>query len=227
MSGEAIPGDTLATMPPDPGAKVLAFPPIAGRIGASRFNTAAMPQVTRAGQVAECMAHAHEDADFRDRVGEGDAARDVRDWARAEQGYAAGLARHPLHWGYCIQLAHVIKEQGQFERAEVWYRSAVAMGAPADMVDQHLAFVARQSGITWRRRADPRLDVPPLLAPPTRHDIGLLAELCAIPGMADDVAALELLRHAPDCRAVLRRFSAHGDFARSNRGFLELVGGLA
>jgi hypothetical protein len=191
----------------------------------SRFDLGGLAAVTRAAQVAETLAEAPADPVFRDAVARGDAARDGGDWALAEREYAAALDRYPLHWGYSIQFAHAVKEQGDLVRAEAWYRNAVALGAPPGMVDEHLDFVARRNSWDGPRRSRPRLDVSPLLAPPTLSDIALLITLLRVPGLADDHVMLTLLRDAPDNRAVVMRLMAHPAFARTNRGFLDLVRG--
>ena len=131
----------------------------------------------------------------------------------------------PLHWGYAIQHAHAIKEQRNFLGAEAWYRSAVALGAPADMVDEHLGYVARVNGSGFVRRGMPDLAVAPLHAPPTWHAFRLLARLARVPGLADEDLALPLLRDARDNRAVLIRLIGMPEFARSNGAFLEILRG--
>jgi hypothetical protein len=190
----------------------------------SGFDLTACPRTTRAEQVANTLAHAPSDARFQEAVAGGDAARDAGDWAQAEHDYGVALRRWPLHWGYCIQFAHAVKEQGQFVRAESWYRSAVALGAPGEMVDEHLAFVARHNGFTGAYRT-PALNVAPLLAPPTVPDIALLAGLARIPGQADDDLTLMLLRDARDNRAVLLHLMTLPAFARANRAFLAVLRG--
>lgn len=191
----------------------------------SRFNLAVLPSVTRAAQIARTLDQAGVDNRFCDHVARADAARDTADWATAERNYGEALRLFPLHWGYCVQHAHAIKEQGNYPGAEAWYRSAVALGAPADMVDEHLAYVARLNGAVFVRRGMPDLSVMPLLAPPTLHDIQLFGWLARVPGLAGEDLALPLLRSARDNRAVLIRLIAKPEFARSNRVFLEILRG--
>ena len=189
------------------------------------FTLAAMGMVTRAGQIAVTLATSGADERFCGHIARADAARDCGDWGLAEAEYAAALRRFPLHWGYCIQYAHAIKEQGRFAHAEIWYRSAVALAAPADAVDEHLAFVCHSSGVAYQSHSVPDLAVPPLLAPPTWHDIATLARLARVPHCAGDDQALVLLRSAADNRAVLRHLLERHDFARANRDFLSVVAG--
>jgi hypothetical protein len=189
----------------------------------SRFDIAAMPGLTRAEQIAMTLEQACADDRFCECIAQADAARDSGDWAVAAREYANALRQFPLHWGYCIQYAHTVKEQGLHPLAEAWYRSAVALGAPAGMVDEHLAFVARKNGAAFVRRGMPDLAVPPMQAPPTIHDIRLLAELTRVPGMGGEDLALDILRNLPDNRAVLVRMLAMPAFARANRLLLDIL----
>lgn len=189
-----------------------------------RFDLSALPMQTRAEQIAATLDNAFRDDRFRDHVTLADAARDRGDWVMAELEYGNALRRFPLHWGYCIQFAHAVKEQQHYVLAEVWYRSAVALGAPAEMVDQHLAFVARLNGSDFVRDCDPRLDVPPMQAPPTVHDIRVLGGVTRVPGLAGEDLALHLLRTAPDNRAVLLHMLDMPGFVQSNRAFLAILG---
>jgi hypothetical protein len=210
-------------IPPDPAPPIVpdARVPVAQQ--RSRFAMSALPQTTRAQQIARAMARASGDDRFCTAIAQADAARDAGDWACAMDHYGAALRACPLHWGYAIQYAHMAKEQGLTLTAEAWYRSAVALGAPADMVDQHLAFVARINGVDFVRRGAPDLDVAPMLAPPAVHDIRLLGTLTRVPGLADDALVLDLLRTMPDNRAVLRHMLAMPECARANRTLLEIL----
>lgn len=189
-----------------------------------RFDLSSLPVQTRAEQIAATLDNAFGDDRFRDHVMLGDAARDRGDWITAELEYGNGLRRFPMHWGYCIQFGHAVKEQQQYPLAEVWYRSAVALGAPADMVDQHLAFVARLNGSGFVRDANPKLDVPPMLAPPTVHDIRVLGGLTRVQGLSGTDLVLHLLRTAPDNRAVLLQMLDMPTFVHANRAFLAILG---
>lgn len=189
------------------------------------FDLGAFPRQTRAQQIAATLGNAFSDDAFRMHVLAADGARDCGDWRMAEIEYGRALRLFPLHWGYLIQYAHAIKEQGNFPRAEAYYRSAVALGAPADMVDEHLQFVAHRSGSSFVRGAAADLDVAPLLAPPTMHDIGVMIELCGVRRHLDEEAALALLREEPDNRSVLVKLFALPEFARANRAFLDVLRG--
>ena len=66
----------------------------------------------------------------------GDAARDRKDWAVAEQEYAAHLAAAPGDQPIWVQYGHCLKEQGKRVEAESAYRRAIEL-APDD-ADAHL-----------------------------------------------------------------------------------------
>lgn len=198
---------------------------IAGADNGSAFDLAAYGVLTRAQQIAATMTRAFDNAAFRDSVQRGDEARDIGDWAAAESGYRAALALFPLHWGYLVQYAHMIKEQGRFDRAEAYYRSAVALGAPAEMVDEHLAFVAARCGLSFVREANPDLEVAPLQAPPTMHDVRVLAQLCGLADPPGEAQAAQMIRTLPTNAAVLAALIADPGFARPNMTFLDVMRG--
>ena len=187
------------------------------------FDLSALPLQTRADQIATTLDRSVGDEMFCGHIALADAARDRGDWVTAELEYGYALRRYPMHAGYCVQFAHVVKEQQLYVRAEIWYRSAVALGAPADMVDQHLAFVARLNGAVFVRNAMPVLDVAPMAAPPTVHDIRVLGALLRVPGLADEDLLLHLMRTAPDNRAVLMHMLDMPGFVQSNRAFLSIL----
>jgi len=66
----------------------------------------------------------------------GDAARDSKNWAVAEQEYAAHLATAPGDQPIWVQYGHCLKEQGKRVEAETAYRRAIEL-APED-ADAHL-----------------------------------------------------------------------------------------
>jgi tetratricopeptide (TPR) repeat protein len=68
--------------------------------------------------------------------GAGDLARDRRDWAAAEAGYAAYLAAQPDDADIWMQLGHALKEQGNRSGAEAAYRKSLAL--KPDDADAHL-----------------------------------------------------------------------------------------
>jgi len=208
-------------------ATELALPAPDARAGRAeprgRFDISSLPGVTRAEQIAMTLDKAMADQRFRDAIARADASRDSGDWVTATREYGHALRLFPLHWGYSVQYAHTVKEQGLHAEAEAWYRSAVALGAPPDMVDEHLSFVARRNGVMFVRRGMPDLAVPPMLAPPTVHDIRLLVELARVPGFADEELELDILRNLPDNRAALMRMLGMPAFARTNRVFLDIL----
>ena len=174
------------------------------------FDLSALPLQTRADQIATTLDRSVGDEMFCGHIALADAARDRGDWVTAELEYGYALRRYP-------------KDKQLYVRAEIWYRSAVALGAPADMVDLHLAFVARLNGAVFVRNAMPVLDVAPMAAPPTVHDIRVLGALLRVPGLADEDLVLHLMRTAPDNRAVLLHMLDMPGFVQSNRAFLSIL----
>lgn len=176
---------------------------------------------TRADQIARSFARAAVDGVFRESIASADAARDRGEWGQAERAYRAALGRCPWHWGYLVQLGHALKEQERTGAAEIAYRSAFALGAAADEVDEHLAWVARVNGVRFVRKSDPQLDVAPMQALPTRQDVLVLARLCGLGAECDEEAILRLMRHCPDNRTVLLDLMGSARFAAVNGAFLD------
>lgn len=91
---------------------------------------------------------------FRALVSEAEFARSKAEWTRsaadwnaAEQSYAAALSAYPFERSYWLVLGHTIKEQGNLAGAEICYRTAVALGQPAQDVAVHFEFVVQQQGL--------------------------------------------------------------------------------
>lgn len=96
--------------------------------------------------VVASLEFASRDNHFRALVGAADKARDAHAWNRAEALYARALSLYPYHHGYCVQLAHMLKEQGRLADAELHYRTALALGGSPGDVREHLDFVCRVNG---------------------------------------------------------------------------------
>lgn len=161
---------------------------------------------------------------FRDLIIRADAARDNRDWKRAADNYGEALRLFPFERSYWTQLGHAVKEQGVFADAEVYYRTALAYGAPELDVLPHARFVLAQQCVSEDRF-------------PFRIQDGNAAAR-QVPGGPDVTAYSRLLWGAlsvdvPDTLALLRISSTCDDlvaamvrdprFERANRVWLELV----
>jgi ABC-type polysaccharide/polyol phosphate transport system ATPase subunit len=114
-------------------------------IGAS-LSTArpVVSRINRGLMIESSQRAALADDRFRVHVQQGDWARDSREWSAAEREYTAALALYPYQRTFWTQLGHVTREQGKSTPAEVAYRTAVALGAPADEVDEFLHSVLAQ-----------------------------------------------------------------------------------
>lgn len=91
---------------------------------------------------------------FRALVNEAEFARSRAEWTRAqtdwqaaEQSYTAALSAYPFERSYWLVLGHTVKEQGNLAGAEICYRTAAALGQPAQDVAVHLEFVVQQQGL--------------------------------------------------------------------------------
>jgi len=154
----------------------------------------------RAALIEVAQHRALGDERFRMLVREADWRRDARDWAAAEERYAAALALHPYQRSYWVQHAHVAKESGHFARAEASYRTACALGEPAADVVEHIRFVTARSGAepdAWP--IHPYRKGPASLQSPGRPDVQALAWLLWPGRTIDDEEVVDLLRRHGSC----------------------------
>lgn len=186
----------------------------------TRFDAA-----TRAEAIYLDHAGAATDPEFIKLAVQADAARDARHWGEAEFYYWRALELYPFQSGYRVQYAHVIKEQDKLDWAEVHYRSAVAEGAEAYLVEEHLQFVARRNRAVYVPRVQPDLNVTPLDAPPTFHDVQTFAWLCWHDAEINSNDALAMMRECETNRDVLLAMASHDRFVERNRPFLEVLRG--
>ncbi|MEM6946138.1 MAG: hypothetical protein AAF565_20520, partial [Pseudomonadota bacterium] len=172
------------------------------------------------------VAAARHDPLFQARVREGDASREAAAWPAAAGSYRAALDLYPLHPGYWIQLGHVRKELGLTHGAEAAYRSARALGASADEVEQHLLFVCSLNGVELGN-APLQTGSLPLDEPPIEIEARALWETF-LDGPCEDETAALLMRLSPK-RRLVEHLLDHPDFAARNRGLLAMLietGGL-
>jgi tetratricopeptide (TPR) repeat protein len=123
---------------------------------------------------------------FLDLVGRGDTLRDDRNFEQAEVCYREALGLLPLHGGYRVQYAHVLKEQQKHVQAFIHYCFALSTGAPIHDVAEHLVFAAKQAAIDADLSAVERLAAAwkvlertsnPWDAPPVEGDFTEFARL--------------------------------------------------
>jgi tetratricopeptide (TPR) repeat protein len=196
-----------------------------GRPGAALdlLRAAPLAATDRPAAVAASLAAAGRDPDFQAAVRDADAARDEGDFARGEFLYWRCLQLYPLHHGYLTQYGHCLKEQGKFAEAEAVYRSALALGAPADDLGRHIAAAAAA------READPALPAAapdaaaPADLPPTLDEVALLLALLLQRGPASAEETLDLLRDCPTRADVALALVARPDFPRANADLLALL----
>lgn len=177
----------------------------------------------------EAIFHDHAgaalDPEFQTWAAQADAARDLGRWGEAEYYYWRSLELYPFHSGYRVQYAHVIKEQGKLDWAEVHYRSALAEGAEEELVGEHLLFVARRNRVDFAPRLQLDLNVAPLDAPPAFYDLQTLAWLIWCDAEINSFDALALMRQCETNRDVVLAMARHDRFVERNRPFLEILRG--
>jgi len=177
---------------------------------------------THLGASALALRAAAHDLGFQRIIEEADLARDAREWTEAGELYREALRAYPDHYGYVVQYAHCLKEQGQFAEAECHYRSALALGARRSDVDEHLIFVATRQGYPANFAGDseaPAADGEPLDAPPTMADVELAIFLLLgrEPALPEIV---QLMRSHRSLRSLIVAIIEEGSFVSANARLL-------
>ena len=148
---------------------------------------------------------------FRVAVQAADWQRDDGNWAEAEAGYAQALELYPYQRSYWAQKAHMAKEQGAFVRAEIGYRTAIALGEAYDDVHEHLAFVMDRQGASLDRHpAHVYSGVRAKDAAPGASDFAVFARAVWGSEHHDDADTLQLLRENRTCDELLAAMLAKG-----------------
>lgn len=153
-------------------------------------------------------------------VQDADWKRDAGDWAEAEAGYAEALELYPYQRSYWVQRAHMAKEQGADARAEIGYRTAIALGEAYADVREHLEFVMGRQGADMAdcpaqvyAGEDAERDAP------ASPDIELFARAAWNQSDVADEEVLRLLRDFATCDEALAAMVADPRF-EAGRGRL-------
>lgn len=179
----------------------------------------------RATLVASSQAVALSDSHFLAHVGTADALRDQQRWQEAEASYAAALRLYPWERSYWVQRGHMAKEQEAFERAEIFYRTACALGAKPSDVVEHLRFIMAKAGCDEAQSPIRfHIEGPAALQVPGEPDVAALGRLLWQVGGIADHHILHLLRRCPTCDDLVVAMCGDTRFERANRIWLELVG---
>ena len=164
------------------------------------------------------------DSRFLAHVRDGDALRDQQRWPEAAAAYESALRLHPWERSYWVQLGHMAKEQEDFPKAEIAYRTACALGAPGHDVVEHLRFVMQRQGadehrwpVRFYRNSDGPGDVP------AYPDVALFGRLLWNVGGMSDADMLLLLRDCPTLDGLVVTMCADSRFERAHRPWLELI----
>lgn len=187
-------------------------------IGAS-LSTAkpVVSHVNRAMMIESSQRAALADERFRIHVQQGDWARDTKDWASAEQEYAAALRLYPYQRSYWTQHGHVTKEQGQFAKAEISYRTAVALGVAEDEVAEFIQFVAaRHSDGAHTHGVRGFRPGPASGQPPGKPDVEIFAQLLWLTDEVEERNQLDLIRTCTTCDLLMAAMIADERFAAAH-----------
>ena len=155
---------------------------------------------------------------FRVCVQQADWKRDAAQWPEAEEDYARALALFPFQRSYWVQKGHVSKEAGAYVRAEIAYRTAIALGEAFEDVREHLDFVLRQQGLDPAAfPATPYRRVDAHDAAPAAPDIALLARAAWGDAALTEAEELAMLRDHASSDAALAAMIDDPRFARARR----------
>ena len=176
-------------------------------------------------RVALCQAAAQRDPGFGSLIRAADQHRDQAEWSAAEHSYWQALNLHPLHPGYRVQYAHMLKEQGKFIDAEANYRSALACGAELEDVVEHIRFVCIQQNIEFFVSSPVGLDDQSagLRRTPNIVDLGTLAFLFLHQSHLSPQDNASLLRRCPTCEDVALELAGDNRFRMASRLFLDVL----
>lgn len=165
------------------------------------------------------------DNQFQELVRRADRSRDLGEWALGEADYWSALSLYPLHYGYMAQYAHTLKEQGRFSEAEIYYRSALALGGPPDDLIEHIQFVASKDGydapIEDARHGPVGIGMD---AMPTHLDIRNILFLCFGECSHCHPDILPTMRACSTVKEVFTRIVNASRFATVNQQLLYAIG---
>jgi tetratricopeptide (TPR) repeat protein len=186
--------------------------------------TLSLSRASRIELIESSQAAALADPRFRDHIERGDRARDVRNWAEAEAAYAAALHLFPYERSYWTQLGHMAKEQEHFVAAEIYYRTACALGVPPQDVEVHLRFVLARQDIAEHRYPIRYFKAAPQSQQvPGRPDVLACARLMWGALGMDDADIVNLLRRCSTLDELAATMIRDPRFEKANREWLELV----
>jgi len=194
------------------------------RIGLSTVSGQKMdaPPADRRELIELTHISAVRDDAFHVLVQDADWKRDAGNWLEAEQLYSRALELYPYQRSYWVQRAHCAKEAGEYIRAECAYRTACAFGEPVADVLEHVLFTMERNGVS---QAD--FPVPTYTAGPSRDqppgvpDVELFARAAWLADQMDDGQLLHLLRHHPNCDALLAAMIDDDRFRQAQHVWIE------
>jgi tetratricopeptide (TPR) repeat protein len=179
---------------------------------------------SRSEMIALTFKAAAEDDEFQSLVKRGDTARDERRWDHASGLYERALNLHPLHFGYRVQHAHMMKEQERYEAAEIDYRDALALGAPIGDVLQHLEFVCQRQHYYSALPPVTAAHVQhPLDERPSKIDIQALAYAMWQEEQVSEQDMLRILRSCATSAAAATLMISDPRFRRTNSPLLQML----
>ncbi|WP_367276288.1 ATP-binding cassette domain-containing protein [uncultured Erythrobacter sp.] len=143
-------------------------------------------------------------------------------WGEARLAYEQAFELYPFHGAFWAQWAHVVKEAGDLELAEVGYRSSCALGESVGEMNEFF------SGVVKKLKRDPSerplmalRDGPTYHQPPSIPDLQLFARACWGVENVGRGDILALLGRCDSCDGLLAAMIEDDRFSDLHKEWLE------
>jgi ABC-type polysaccharide/polyol phosphate transport system ATPase subunit len=157
------------------------------------------------------------DEQFLNLVLEAHLRTEEKNWSAAIAAYDKALKLYPFHAVYWTQWAHVVKESGDFELAEIGYRTACALGESVGEIKEFFDPVMRKLGRFPVKAALTGLSSGPTFQqPPSIPDLALFGRLAWHSNEIERSDMISTLRESVDCDTLLAGMIRNERFLRAH-----------
>lgn len=168
------------------------------------------------------------DEKFFNLVLEGHLRGEEKKWDEAKAGYASALELYPFQGSYWTQWAHMVKDGGDPELAEMGYRTACAFGESTSEVGEFLDFVLkRQKRFPAEHPLVGLTSGPANEQPSTIPDLTLFAIAAWGQEEVKREELISLMREHPHCDGLFAAVIEDERFAKFHADWLEADEGLS
>lgn len=164
---------------------------------------------------------------FLNLVLEADIGMQAKKWEEGRQAFEKAFEIYPYNGVYWNQWAHAVKEAGDYDLAEIGYRTAVALGQSIGETEEFMPFVLKQLG---KLPAEAPLRAPnngPTHAQPLAiPDVQLFARCAWGIKEIDENDLVHLMRSCDDLDTCLATMITDHRFVRMHAEWIEASSGL-